>query len=331
MREKKFLISVLGMLMLGFSLFAEEKAPNETIPKKEMNSFQKFEAVRLIGSVTPGDVLKDWMTAGALKKFNEEYVGLTMPDGSSPILMDFFSYALIFKGSQNDLSGIYAFYNPFQDNLLLIQTDNVDRIPRIEDFVFLTGSDFRGEKLQQNEYPQAIAPTREMIDVVLLKNTALVSEIFHREFPAGAAAISLRKYRNKSDSFEKIIFNAQLRLALLEKFTIPESKNAAELAGEVVLQLWESDLSGLKKFFRFSTEDFTPAETYCLLPARVRASMLPVFYFQSKKEVMLCFASRFLPELVVLIKTDQGKKDKPLFVVLPLNERFCREIVSEVK
>ena len=331
MKKRKFLVPMLCAAVLSVSLFAEEKPAQETAPKSEMNGIRKLEMVRLIAATMPGDALKDWMTQGALKKWNETYAGLTQSDGSSAILTDFFSHALVLAGPQTDLSGIYAFYNPLQDTVLLVQTDNADRIPRIEDFAFLTGSDFRGETLKEKEYPQALAPMKEKLDAVLLKNTATVAKIFRRNFPLTAKVFSLRKYRDQKDSLDKIAFNAAFRFALLKKFTLPEAETAAETAAEIVLHLWNSGLPELKKYFRFPAENISLVERYSALPGNVRASMFPVLYFQNKQETIFGFSSRLLPELIVLVKVAADGKSKPLFVALPLNEAFVAGTSALVK
>lgn len=331
MKMRKLLVPVLCAAVLGVSLSAEEKTAPEGMPTSEMNRIRKIEMVRLVAAAMPGDALKDWMTPGALKKWNEMYAGLMQPDGSSAVLGDFFSHALVFEGPQTDLSGIYALYNPLQDTVLLIQTDNADRIPRIEDFAFMTGSDFRGEKLEEAEYPQAIAPTKEMLDTVLLTNTAAVARIFRRDFPAGAKVFSLSKYRNQKDSPDKIAFNAGLRLALLKKFTLPEAEAAVEKAGEIALHLWNSGLSELKKYFRFPADDASLLERYAALPQNVRASMFPVLYFQNKQEMIFGFSSRLLPELIVLVKVAADGNSKPLFAAIPLNEAFVAETSAILK
>lgn len=331
MKKWKLLVPILCAAVLSFSLFAEEKTAQEGASVSETSLGPKIEMVRLIAAAMPGDAMKDWMTQGALKKWNEMYAGLTQPDGSSAILADFFSHALVWEGPQTDLSGIYAFYNPLQDNVLLIQTDNADRIPRIEDFVFLTGSDFRGEELKEGEYPQAIAPTREMLDTVLVKNTAAAAEIFRKDFPAETRTFSLRKYRAGNASSDPIVFNAGLRLALLKKFTLPEAATATEAAAEIALHLWNSGLPELKNYFRCPDEDALLLEKYSTLPSDVRASMFPVLYFQNQQETLFGFSSRLLPELIVLVKVPADGKGKPLFVALPLNEPFVAETSALLK
>ena len=325
MKKRVLLVPMLCAAVLSVSLRAEEKTVPEEAPKSEVNRSRKLEAVRLIAANMPGEALKDWMTQGALKKWNALYAALTQADGSSAMLADFFSQALVWAGPQTELSGLYALYNPLQDTVLLIQTDNSDRIPRIEDFAFLTGSDFRGEKLQENEYPQAIAPTREPLDTVLLKNTAATAATFRREFPVTARGFSLSKYRAQQDSLEKIAFNAGLRLALLKKFTLPEAEPATERAGEIALQLWNSGLPGLKDYFRCPAGDALLLEQYSELPSEVRTSMFPVLYFQNQQETVFGFASRLQPELLILVKVAADGKSKPLFVALPLNEAFAAE------
>ena len=333
MKKRKLLIPMLCAAVLSVALFAEEQTAGvEVAPENGINRIQKIETVRLIAATMPGDALNDWMTQGALKKWNEMYAGLIQADGSSAILEDFFSQALVFAGPQTDLSGIYAFYNPLQDNILLIQTDNADRIPRIEDFAFMTGQDFRGEELKEEEYPQAIAPTKEMLDAVLVQNTAAVAKIFRSNFPVTAKTFSLREYRNQKDAPEKIAFNAGLRLALLKNFTLPEAETAAETAGEIALHLWNSGLPELKEYFRCPAgEDALFLQSYSTLPENIRASMFPVLFLQNKQETIFGFSSRLMPELIVLVKVAADGNSKPLFVAIPLNEPFVTETNAIMK
>ena len=334
MKTTKLLMSALGATVLSVCALAENDATPETpAVKPEMTKTEKIATTRIIAATTPGNVLKDWMTSGALKKWNDVYGGMIQSDGSSAIMSDFFSGALLLVGPQNDMSGVFALFNPLQDTVMLLQTDNSEALPRIEDFAFLTGTDFRGETLKDEEYPQAIVPTDGDFDEVLLKNTAKVSAVFNREFPRDATQNSIGKYRrfNNDENCQKVVFNAALRLALLKKFTLPEAEADALAAGEIALLLWEGDAAKMTDFFTFPEQSGEFVKYYVSLPQEVKASMMPVLYLKSRTATLFGFSSRVLPELVVLVKTAADGKEKPLFTVLPLTAGFCSELYPAAK
>lgn len=323
---------ILGALML--SCLIGSAADSKPV-KREMSGRDKIATTRLVVAAMPGKALKDWMTQGAWNRFQSVYGGLINPDGLSPILSDFFTHAILLTGSQDTKSGtgIYALYNPLQDNILLFQTDNQEQVPRIENFVFMTGSEFRGEALKEKEYPQAIAPVNGDLDAVLLKNIAAVSRSFHAEFPEGAASFSLAKYRKFGEDADKVSGNAALRLALLERLTRDEADPDLLNAASVALILWKGDAEKIKKSFTFVEGDDSSAKIFAALPDRVRKSVVPVLYFREKgkKEALFGFASHLMPESLILIRTSAKAEGKPLFIFLPLTEKFAASAESESK
>jgi len=320
--KKQILRALVPALFLG--AVAVHGAPEGKAEKRVMTPTERVAAARLVAAAMPGKALKDWMTAGAFNRWNDTFGPLNKADGSGPLLEDFFAHALLLKGPQTAQSGIYAFYNPLQDNLFLFQTDNVDRVPRIEDFVFMTGGRFRGETPKKGEYPQAVAPTREDLDAVLQKNVSAVAARFHKMFPDSEKNFSLASL-SAADDPEQVCANAFLRLALLRRFVKDEAQADTLKAGEAALLLWKGEEKALKDFFSFPADDAYPAKVYAALPARVKQGMLPVLYFKDKKqETLLGFASRVLPEMLVLVKfRAQGK---PLFIFLPLSEKFVCDV-----
>ena len=287
-----------------------------------MTAAEKLATARVVASAMPGKAIKDWMTKGAYNRWQTLCGGLIAPDDNSPMMADFFSHALLFVGRSDGQSGVYAFYNPLQDNLLLIQTDDQEVVPRIEDFVLMTGGDFRGEVLKEKEYPKAIAPVDGDFDAVLLKNIAAVSRIFHAAFPADAKdAPSLGKFRKFADSAEKVAANAALRLALLKRFTLPEAEADALKAAEMADLLWKGDAAALKAACEFPA-GAECANLYATLPDRVKKSMVPAIYFRDKAgTVLFGFASHLMPETLVLVRIP--KDAKPQFIFLPLAEKFA--------
>lgn len=329
---KRIKLRITGAL----TLFCMIGSAADALPAREVLSGRdKIATTRLVAAAMPEKALKDWMTQGAWNRWQEVYGGLVAPDGSSPILSDFFTHAILLTGSQDAQTGtgIYAFYNPLQDNILLFQTDNQEQVPRIENFVFMTGTDFRGETLKAKEYPQAIAPVNGDLDAVLLKNIASVSRIFHTEFPEGASAFSLAKYRVFGTDADKVSFHAALRLALLERLTRDEADPDLLEAAGIALILWKGDAEKIGKSFSFAAGDDASAKIFAALPARVRKSVVPVLYFREKgkKEALFGFASHLMPESLVLVRTSAEPAGKPLFLFLPLTEKFAQAGKNEVK
>ena len=314
MTKRNILCMAALLCALGVAA-AEKPAP--------MTAAAKLANTRVIASNQPGKALKDWMTKGAYNRWQSVYGGMVAPDDSSPMVADFFSHALLLVGREDAMNGIYAFYNPLQDNILLIQTDNQEFVPHIEDFVFMTGTDFRGETLKEKEYPQAIAPVGGDLDAVLLKNVAEVSKIFHAAFPADEKGTpSLAGFRKFADSADKVAANIALRFAFLKRFTLPEANDDALKAAEYAELLWSGDSADMIAVFEFPKSDTYGVEAFVKFPKPIRESMIPVLYFRDKTgTVLFGFASPLMPELLVLIRVSGG--GNPLFVFLPLAENFA--------
>ena len=322
MREK-IMMTLCCALVAAAAIGAETPQPAMTAP-------EKLAATRIIAAAMPEKALKDWMTRGAFARWQDIHGGLTAVNETSAILNDFFSHALLLTGTQDQDSGVYAFYNPYQDNLLLIRTDNLEHLPRIEDFVFMTGTEFRGETLKDKEYPQAIVPTRGEFAAVLLGNLRKVKEIFDAKFPASSKnpPASLVEFRKFGDTDDRVAANAALRLALLGRFTRPEANADALKAGEIALLLWKGDAAELKAAFDFPGNDAVGADAYAKLPERVKKSMVPVVYFKDKQgDLLLGFASHLVPELAIL--TECSGEGKPTFVFLPLSAEFAASFAGD--
>lgn len=318
---RRHILSVLALtLVFGAAGAYGAPAAEKKSAAQVMTPAERVAAARLAVAALPGKALQDWMTVGAFRRWNDTFGPLMRSDGSAPFVEDFFAHSLLLKGPQTAQSGIYAFYNPLQDNFFLFQTDNVDRVPRIEDFVFMTGGRFRGETLKKGENPQAIAPVKGGLDRILMQNTAAVTAKFRECFPETAKNFTLAAFARDNEP-EQVCANAALRFALLRRFIKAEAKPDALKAGEIALLLWKGEKKALEGYFAFPAGDVYPAGVYSALPARVKQGMLPVLYFRNPKQGMLLgFASRVLPEMLVLIQIPpQGK---PFFVCLFLSEKF---------
>ena len=322
--QKKRLFAVLAAT--GVLTLAAAEAP--ALKTSQMNAAEKIATVRLIAAFQPGKAMQDWMTAGAYARWQSVFGALTGSGDESSMMADFFGQAILFQGTQNTQSGIWMLYNPLQDNAMLIQTDNTERIPRIEDFAFLTGSAFRGETLQKDEKPQAIAPVKGNLDAVLLGNVAQTAAKFHKEFPEKVEAVTLAKYRQISSDADAVSGNIALRMALLERFTQPEAKADADKAGEIALLLWQGDAAALSSYFDVPAESDAAAR-YAALPVKIKRSMLPALYYRTKEGSLLGFSSAAKPDLLILVRlTPAGK---PFFVFLPLAEEFAAAMQTEKK
>lgn len=289
--------------------------------------------LRFLAALAPVEVMKDWMTPGAMTKWNSLYGMFFLKDGKSPVMSDFFSFALQLSGPQSTESGIFGFYNPYQDTILLVQTDNSDRVPKAEDFVFLSGTAFRGETLATGEQPQAIVPSKENLDTTLMKNIAAVTEIFQRDFPKTAKNFSLAKYRGLDEikTLEGVVGNASLRVFLLNKFGEDQAAADALKAGEIALQLWNSDATAMAKYFAASDEAKSMLTAFASLSGEVRESLEISLYLKNKSETLFGFASPKLPALVVLVQVANEKAAKPNFVLLPLDGGFPAEVLAAWK
>lgn len=321
MKTTKILMALLAVLCVAASSGAAAPAP-------EQNNSNKLAALRVLAAATPGKALQNWMTTGAWKRWNDIFGGMIHKNGKAPLLSDFFSNAIQMTGPQSETSGITAFYNPYQDTILLIQTDNADRIPRIEDFVFLSGPLFRGEKLLENQYSEVLAPQKDKLDFLLVRNITAVRAIFEKNFPKNAKTFSLAKYRAIKPAIivKGVMDHATLHLLRLLSLFNAKAKNDLQQVGKYSAVLWEGKLQSIKDMFAFPGNDASGAELYVKLNPEIRSSLLPCLYFRNKKGMLVGLASRLYPDFVILISVPENSGTKPLLVFLP----FKQEIINGV-
>ncbi|MBQ9502030.1 MAG: hypothetical protein IJU70_07740 [Lentisphaeria bacterium] len=320
----RFAMAAAVLLPLAGGLQAAEKAP---AAKKGMTLSEKISKTRIVAAANPVPVLKDWMTAGARRKWSETFGLLASAPGGVSMLSDFFSSAVIMGGPRNDASGILAFYNPLQDTVMLVQTDNSENFPRIENFSFMTGTRFRGETLKKGAYPAAIVPTGDGVDAVLMRNTAAVFRKFQAEFPATAKEPSLGKYGVlPAEALTEVTANASLRMALLKKFVAPAAAKDLELAAEIMLKLWNGKTPELKDFFVLPEDGGVQLERIAALPRDIRTTLLPVLYLKNKKETLFGFSSRILPEIIVLIRVENSGSGRPFMAMVNVDGKFCADM-----
>lgn len=328
MRTTLFLMSVLTAAGLAAGACAVEKPVEK--PSVQQTGAARLSALRLLAAATPGNALRNWMTAGAWKRWNVIFGGMIRKNGKSPLLSDFFANAIQLTGPQSETTGITGFYNPYQDTILLIQTDNADRVPRIEDFVFLSGPLFRGEKLPENQYSEVLAPRKAKLDFLLVRNISAVRTIFEKDFPKNAKTFSLSKYRAvKTETIVKgVTDHATLHLLRLLSLFDAGAKNDLLQVGKYSVILWKGNLQNIKNTFAFPDNDTSGAELYVKLNPETRSSLLPCLYFRNKKGMLIGLASRLHPDFVILISAPGNAQSKPLLVFLPFKQEIIKDLYA---
>ncbi|MBQ9337568.1 MAG: hypothetical protein IJS14_09785 [Lentisphaeria bacterium] len=328
MKTTHFLMSVLAAAGLAAGVCAAENPEGKQTVQQ--NGPTRLSALRLLTAATPGSAWQNWMTAGAWKRWNDIFGGMIFKNGKAPLLSDFFGNAIQMTGPQLETSGVTGFYNPYQDTLLLIQTDNSDRIPRIEDFVFLSGPQFRGEKLADGQYAEVLAPRKAPLDALLAANITEVRTIFEREFPKDAKNISLGKYRSVKPDVQVKSFTDNATLHLLRLLSLFDAAAKPDLlqVGKYSAILWEGDLQKIKETFAFPGDDAATAEAFVKLDKEVRSSLLPCVYFRNKHGMLLGLASRLHPDFVILISAPEKAGPKPLFAFIPFRQEILKDLCA---
>lgn len=328
MRTTHFLMSVVTAAGLAAGVCAAENPAGKQSVRQTGPT--RLSALRLVTAATPGSALQNWMTAGAWKRWNDIFGGMIFKNGKAPLLSDFFSNAIQLTGPQSDISGISAFYNPYQDTLMLIQTDNADRVPRIENFVFLSGPLFRGEKLGDKEYSEVLAPRKAPLDALLAANITAVRSVFEREFPKDSKNISLGKYRSVKPEVQVKSFTDNASLHLLRLLSLFDTAAKPDLlkTGGYSAVLWEGDLQKIKETFAFPGDDPSSAEAFVKLDREVRSSLLPCAYFRNKQGMLLGLASRIYPDFVILISVPEKAGSNPLFAFIPFQQEILKDLCA---
>ncbi len=293
------------------------------------NPFEgNISVMRIFAKDTPVKTVKDWMSKGAGAKWEKMIQPTVRKDGSAPLLKNFFATAVVFTGARNEDSGIAAFYNVWQDSILLFQMDNSERFSAPENFIFLPGSVFRGEKFNAEKPAQSIFPANEAFDLAIIRTYQATKKVFDSKFSGKKAMPEFAGYlKNDSDGmFADVTVNAYLNAKLLAALKDPGNTAALKEADRFGDLLQSGNIGELEKVFSGKNVK-SMLEKFTAFPAATRESIVITAFLKGKNQSIYAYSSALWPELAILISVPK-ENGKPTFLMLFLNDKFAQQIMN---
>lgn len=293
------------------------------------NPFEgNISVMRIFAKETPVKTVRDWMSKGAGAKWEKMIQPTVLENGSAPLLKNFFATAVVFTGTQNEYSGIAAFYNVWQDSILLFQMDNSERFSAPENFIFLPGSVFRGEKFDAEKPTQSIFPTSEAFDLAIIQTYQATKKVFDSKFSGKDATAEFAKYlKNDSDGmFADVTLNAYLNAKLLASLKDPGNSAALKEADRFGDLLQSGSADELGKVFSGGNAK-SMLEKFTAFPAETRESIVITAFLNGKDQSVYAYSSTLWPELAILVSVPK-ENGKPSFLMLFLNDKFAQQIMN---
>ena len=268
------------------------------------------------------------MSKGAGAKWEKMIQPTVRKDGSAPLLKNFFATAVVFTGARNEDSGIAAFYNVWQDSILLFQMDNSERFSAPENFIFLPGSVFRGEKFNAEKPAQSIFPANEAFDLAIIRTYQATKKVFDSKFSGKKAMAEFAGYlKNDSDGmFADVTVNAYLNAKLLAALKDPGNTAALKEADRFGDLLQSGNIGELEKVFSGKNVK-SMLEKFTAFPAATRESIVITAFLKGKNQSIYAYSSALWPELAILISVPK-ENGKPTFLMLFLNDKFAQQIMN---
>ena len=245
------------------------------------------------------------MTASAHNKMLKTFELLDQ-DIRSVCFIDFFNTSIPLVADVKDDAGICALYSPFQDVIMLLQTDNIGGFAKIENFCFLSGNVFRGETVNENSFPESIFPKNIPLTIALMKQYATTEEHFI-SFSKKAANIS--KMEVKSEQNLKCVVK---NMVVRNRCALSLIQDHQEKAYNALFKIQSTLRAGISKEFNKKVQSgpfHAMVDSYSQLPDKIKSSMSLSHFLATKERILYAFSSKFLPQFIAIFTVSPDNFD----------------------
>ena len=258
---------------------------------------------------------------------------------SNEQIADFFSGAQVLVGPFNGLGAVFAYFNPWWDTLLVVQTEcDAELVPegadasfaaarprssaalRVKAFEWISGETFRGEAASSPPSIRTVVPEGDPLSVEIWRVQRATVAKFDDVFPAGKMEdVKLHKGRigardiDRAAEFGRIQVRSGTRLKLLSlQMKSEEAVGVAVRMGDL---LRSASVVMLKRHFTDPDHEFF-CETFAKLNRRAfRSGFAPYGYIPTAEGALYVFVNRDLPRLYATASIPAGlvagTTDKP--------------------
>ena len=127
------------LLLTGWNMTAQSPSGQMTEKQKiNLQTVASAAAFRSSAMHQQTAAFKKFLTNGAFATWKKQIDQLNPKTGPMGVA-DFINTSVLLLGPQSRDNGICALYSPFQDVVLLMQTDNLELFSKVENFRFLPG------------------------------------------------------------------------------------------------------------------------------------------------------------------------------------------------
>lgn len=333
-QKQRFLRRICCLCLTGTSLFCSRQAMaagSASEGGKAMTAEQKTvqqtitsaAAFRTLAMKDQTAAFKKLMTPGAFSAWQKILAQMDPKTGPMGVA-DFINTAVLLVGPQTSDEGVCALYSPFQDVILLLQTDNAESFSQVENFRFLPGAVFRGEQLNADAAPVSVLPREgQPLTIALMQLFSETEKVFDR-IAAGPAPLA--KYpaddANGIKYIEKVM-DTRNRCAL----TILKEENQASLFLALTLRTLMKKASAEELKQKLQPGAYQEqAESFAGLPAEIREGMELCHWLTSPERDLYAFMNKLYPRFIAIVtaepKTENAKWTLEWFDIATAKELY---------
>lgn len=299
MKTSQFVYTSLSLvfIVLSVQLFADMPMPNPQ-EKSKMDNFIHLAKYAMQESAFQKLAVTD--AAGAAKAFMDKKTQMRWrkitTNFSQEQIADFFTGAIVFRGTISNQGSVAGFYNPWWDTILLVWSHGLPDVPKINRFIFLAGEIFRRDSLATTPATSTIVPLTNPLVVEAAQKISSTKKYFESSFDtADKCSDYFPTY--DADANEIII---QTRSALRLKLILMLLKNNRHYreAYAMCSLLAEGNPKRIKKLFP-SANEAGFIRTYCGLNSMLRNDFVPYGYLPIKNGRMYLMINKAFPRLLV--------------------------------
>lgn len=303
---KKYFIYGFILLFLcsgGTFVYGSDALPEFKDTKSKVEA--TLTAYRIMSIKDMISASKHVMTASAHAKMLTTFE-LIDHDIRSVCFIDFFNTAIPLVSEGKGGGGINALYSPFQDVIMLIQTDNIEEFARIENFCFLSGNVFREEIVKENTFPESIFPKNIPLTIALMKQYTATEECF-KSFSQKEENISKMEAKSAAN-FKYVVNNMVMR----NRCALSLIHDHQEKAYDALFKIQATLRAGIAEDFNKKVQDgpfHAMVDSYSQLPAQIKSSMSLSHFLATNERVLYAFCSKLLPQFIAIFTVNPDNFD----------------------
>ena len=291
----------------GWTAAAEPSAKEKELTEQQKMNLQTVVSAAAFRSGAMQDQtgsFKKFLTGGAFAAWKKQISQLNPKTGPMGVA-DFINTSVLLLGPQTQDGGVCALYSPFQDVILLMQTDNLESFSKVENFRFLPGAVFRGEKLDAKVPPETLLPDLPLT-IALMKVFAKTEEAFKK---IATASDPLARYSTvTADQLHYIeaVMDTRNRIALT--LLKEENRDALLLATVVRTALRKETAAELKEHLQPGVYQEQGA-LFAELPKEIRGGMELCHRLTSPERDLFAFMNPLFPRFIAIVTLDVKKPE----------------------